>query len=65
MYQVKKEEFAKNGGNKTANSATSNLKDKKAEYKYKRVGKKATNDFDDFGDDENPWSDDVDPNDEF
>ena len=63
MYQVKKDEFAKNGGNKTT-SAT-NLKDKKAEYKSKRVGKKATNDFDDFGDDENPWGDDVDPNDEF
>ena len=66
MYQVKKEEFAKNGGNKTANSATSNLKDKKAEYKYKRVGKKATNDFDDFGDDENPWgNDEVGLDDEF
>lgn len=49
MYQVKKEEFAKNGGNKTTKSnSTSNLKDKKAEYKSKRVGKKATNDFDDF-----------------
>lgn len=49
MYQVKKDEFAKNGGNKTTKSnATTNLKDKKAEYKSKRVGKKATNDFDDF-----------------
>lgn len=66
MYQVKKEEFAKNGGNKTANSAASNLKDKKAEYKSKRVGKKATNDFDDFGDDENPWgNDEVGLEDEF
>ena len=55
MYQVKKDEFAKNGGNKaTKSNSTSNLKDKKAEYKSKRVGKKATNDFDDFGDDENP-----------
>lgn len=66
MYQVKKDEFAKNGGKKTTKSnSTTNLKDKKAEYKSKRVGKKATNDFDDFGDDENPWGDDVDPNDEF
>lgn len=48
MYQVKKDEFAKNGGNKAAKSTTPNLKDKKAEYKSKRVGKKATNDFDDF-----------------
>lgn len=58
MYQVKKDEFAKNGGNKTTKSTTTNLKDKKAEYKSKRVGKKATNDFDDFGDDENPWGND-------
>ena len=49
MYQVKKDEFAKNGGNKaTKSNPTPNLKDKKAEYKSKRVGKKATNDFDDF-----------------
>lgn len=49
MYQVKKEEFAKNGGNKTTKSnAATSLKDKKAEYKSKRVGKKPTNDFDDF-----------------
>ena len=66
MYQVKKDEFAKNGGKKaTKSNSTTNLKDRKAEYKTKRVGKKATNDFDDFEDDENPWSDDVDPNDEF
>ena len=66
MYQVKKDEFAKNGGKKaTKSNSTTNLKDRKAEYKTKRVGKKATNDFDDFGDDENPWGDDVDPNDEF
>lgn len=59
MYQVKKDEFAKNGGNKTTKSnSTTNLKDRKAEHKAKRVGKKATNDFDDFGDDENPWGDD-------
>lgn len=59
MYQVKKDEFAKNGGNKTTKSnSTPNLKDKKAEHKAKRVGKKATNDFDEFGDNENPWSDD-------
>lgn len=58
MYQVKKDEFAKNGGSKTAKSNfTPNLKDKKAEYKSKRVGKKATNDFDDFGDDM-PWGND-------
>ena len=58
MYQVKKDEFAKNGGNKaTKSNSTSNLKDKKAEYKSKRVGKKATNDFDDFGDDM-PWGND-------
>ena len=49
MYQVKKDEFAKNGGNKTTKSnSTSNLKDKKAKYKSKRVGKKAANEFDDF-----------------
>lgn len=58
MYQVKKDEFAKNGGNKTTKSnSTPNLKDKKAEYKSKRVGKKVTNDFDDFGDDM-PWGND-------
>ena len=58
MYQVKKDEFAKNGGNKaTKSNSTSNLKDKKAEYKSKRVGKKATNDFEDFGDDM-PWGND-------
>ena len=58
MYQVKKDEFAKNGGNKTTKSnSTPNLKDKKAEYKSKRVGKKVTNDFDDFGDDM-PWDND-------
>lgn len=49
IYQVKKDEFAKNGGNKTTKSTTPNLKDKKAEYKSKRVGKKA--DFDGFDDD--------------
>lgn len=49
MYQVKKDEFAKNGGNKGAKNITPNLKDKKAEYKSKRVGKKA--DFDGFDDD--------------
>lgn len=58
MYQVKKDEFAKNGGNKATKSAGSSLKDRKAEYKSKRVGKKATNDFDGFGDDENPWGND-------
>ena len=59
MYQVKKDEFAKNGGNKsTKSNSTTNLKDRKAEHKAKRVGKKATNDFDGFGDNENPWSDD-------
>ncbi len=49
MYQVKKDEFAKNGGNKAPKSTSAtNLKDRKAEHKAKRVGKKATNDFDDF-----------------
>lgn len=49
MYQVKKDEFAKNGGNKaTKSNSTTNLKDRKAEHKAKRVGKKATNDFDEF-----------------
>lgn len=57
MYQVKKDEFAKNGGNKATKNTTPNLKDKKAEYKSKRVGKKAANDFDDFGDDM-PWGND-------
>ena len=58
MYQVKKDEFAKNGGNKaTKSNSTPNLKDKKAEYKSKRVGKKVTNDFDDF-DDDTPWGND-------
>lgn len=48
MYNVKKEEFAKNGGNKaTKPSSGSSLKDKKAEYKSKRVGKKMA-DFDEF-----------------
>lgn len=48
MYQVKKDEFAKNGGNKTTKNTAPNLKDKKAEYKSKRVDKKATNEFDEF-----------------
>lgn len=48
MYQVKKDEFAKNGGKKT--SSGDSLKDKKVAYKAKRsVGKKA--DFDGFDDD--------------
>lgn len=48
MYQVKKDEFAKNGGKKTSSSGS--LKDKKVAYKAKRsVGKKA--DFDGFDDD--------------
>lgn len=48
MYNVKKEEFAKNGGGKTAKTNSgSSLKNKKAEYKSKRVGKKMA-DFDEF-----------------
>lgn len=61
MYQVKKDEFAKNGGNKATKNAGSNLKDRKAEYKSKRVGKKATNDFDGFEEsvnDDLPFDDD-------
>ena len=65
MYQVKKDEFAKNGGNKGSKSnSTTNLKDKKAEYKSKRVGKKATNDFEDFEESELPF-DEVDSEDDF
>ena len=57
MYQVKKDEFTKNGGNKsTKNNSTTNLKDRKAEHKAKRVGKKVANDFDDF---EEAVSDDL------
>ena len=48
MYNVKKEEFAKNGGEKTPKTSSgSSPKDKKAEYKSKRVGKKMA-DFDEF-----------------
>ena len=57
MYQIKREEYAKNGGKKaTKSNSSTNLKDKKAEHKAKRVGKKATNDFDDF---EESVSDDL------
>ena len=67
MYQVKKDEFAKNGGNKgTKSNSTPNLKDKKAEYKSKRVGKKA--DFDSFDDDDMspfPVANEVSDDDEF
>ena len=58
MYQMKKDEFAKNSNNEIKKGSTSSLKDKKAEYKSKRVGKNVINDFDDFEDDENPWGND-------
>ena len=52
MYQVKKDEFAKNGGNKGGSSSKSDLANRKAAEKAKRetkrVGKKPTNDFEDF-----------------
>ena len=48
QYNMRKDEFAKNGGKKTGSGGS--LKDKKAAYKAKRsVGKKA--DFDGFDDD--------------
>ena len=59
MYQVKKDEFAKNSGNKaTKSNPTPNLKDKKAEYKSKRVGKKAANDFEEIASDDLPFDED-------
>lgn len=66
MYNVKKDEFAKNDGNRGSGnnkSTKANLNDRKAEAKAKRVGKK-TADFDEF-DDETPWDKDVAPEDEF
>lgn len=67
MYNVKKDEFAKNGGNKKSGSAKSSkteLNDRKAEYKSKRVGKKKE-DFGGFDDDDTPWDNDVAPEDDF
>lgn len=66
QYNMRKDEFAKNGGNKA--SSGSSLKDKKAAYKAKRsVGKKA--DFDGFGDDDDmspfPAANEVSDDDEF
>nr|DAO00777.1 MAG TPA: hypothetical protein [Caudoviricetes sp.] len=66
MYQVKKDEFAKNGGNKNSDNKPtgSRLADRKAEAKAKRVGKKK-DDFDSF-DDDMPWDDKaMDDSDEF
>ena len=66
MYQVKKDEFAKNGGKKSGGSKPtgSRLADRKAEAKAKRVGKKK-DDFDSF-DDDMPWDDKaLDDSDEF
>ncbi len=52
MYQVKKDEFAKNGGNKGGSNSKSDLVDRKAAEKAKRetkrIGKKPINDFEDF-----------------
>lgn len=52
MYQIKKDEFAKNGGNKGGSSSKSDLANRKAAEKAKRetkrVGKKPSNDFEDF-----------------
>lgn len=66
QYNMRKDEFAKNGGNKAGSG--SSLKDKKAAYKAKRsVGKKA--DFDGFGDDDDmspfPAANEVSDDDEF
>lgn len=66
QYNMRKDEFAKNGGNKAGSG--SSLKDKKAAYKAKRsVGKKA--DFGGFDDDDDmspfPAANDVDPEDDF
>lgn len=66
QYNMRKDEFAKNGGNKS--NSGSSLKDKKAAYKAKRsVGKKV--DFDGFDDDDDmnpfPAANDVDPEDDF
>lgn len=53
MYQMKKDEFAKNGGNNNKN-VKSSLAEKKAEFKAKRVGKKEDtfDGFDDFEDED-------------
>jgi hypothetical protein len=66
QYNMRKDEFAKNGGNKA--DSGSSLKDKKVAYKAKRsVGKKA--DFDGFGDDDDmspfPAANEVSDDDEF
>lgn len=67
MYNIRKEEFAKNGGDSKksapAKSTKSELSDRKAEYKSKRVGKKKYEDFDEFEEDSLPF--DVEPEDEF
>lgn len=72
MYQIKKDEFAKNGGNtkKDNSNSKSDLADRKAAEKTKRetkrIGKKVSNDFEEFGDDELPWGDEEsNPEDEF
>lgn len=66
QYNMRKDEFAKNSGNKAGPGSI--LKDKKAAYKAKRsVGKKA--DFDGFGDDDDmspfPAANEVSDDDEF
>lgn len=50
MYQVKKDEFAKNGDNKKSKSKPS-MADRKAEAKAKRVGKPKVEPEDDFEED--------------
>ncbi len=66
MYNVKKDEFAKNGGNKggSTSSSKTKLNDRKAEFKSKRVGKKKE-DFGGFDEDETPWDNNVAPEDDF
>ncbi len=66
QYNMRKDEFAKNGGNKA--SSGNSLKDKKVAYKAKRsVGKKA--DFDGFDDDDDmspfPAANEASDDDEF
>ena len=62
MYEVKKDEFAKNGGNanKGSSGGKSELDDRKAAAKARRESKhvgKAKSDFGGFDDDDTPWDD--------
>ena len=68
MYNIKKDEVAKNGNApRKGGSGEDKFANRKAEMKASRsgrIGKKKASDFDEF-DDSMPWDDKVTPEDEF